>query len=109
MLGMTSGNEEKLDTLNFRLHAPSTNIGSWGHEYLRHLALEIGKDYQRRAEKEEDVTELRDLALVLVPFFLSQSAEPDAVDLLCEVEAIDQLPNLLDENTYPKACLYMSR
>ncbi|RPA75452.1 putative 26S proteasome regulatory subunit mts4 [Ascobolus immersus RN42] len=108
VLGMTSGNEERLDTLNYRLQAPSNNIGGWGHEYLRHLALELGKDYTRRLEKDEDVLELRNLALVVVPFFLSQSAEPDAVDLLTEVEAIDQLPSLLDENTYPKAALYMS-
>ena len=44
VLGMTQGDEEKLDTLKYRLAAPSQDLGSWGHEYVRHLSLEIGQD-----------------------------------------------------------------
>ena len=32
VLGMTQGDEEKLDTLKYRLLAPSKDLGSWGHE-----------------------------------------------------------------------------
>lgn len=104
---MTHGDEEKLETLKYRLLAPSEDLGSWGHEYIRHLALEIGQDYQRRLTDDVDYQDLIDLARTLVPYFLSHNAEADAVDLLSELEIIEEIPQYLDENTYPRVCLYM--
>lgn len=107
VLGMTQGDEEKLETLKYRLLAPSKDLGSWGHEYIRHLALEIGQDYNRRTVDDQDTQELLDLARTLVPHFLSHNAEADAVDLLSELERIQEVPQYLDENTYSRVCLYM--
>jgi len=107
VLGMTQGDEEKLETLKYRLLAPSEDLGSWGHEYVRHLALEIGQDYQRKLGEDEDPQGLIDLARTLVPYFLSHNAEADAVDILSELERIEELPQWLDENTYARVCLYM--
>lgn len=107
VLGMTQGDEEKLDTLKYRLLAPSEDLGSWGHEYVRHLALEIGQDYQRRMTDDADAQDLVGLARTLVPYFLSHNAEADAVDILSELERIQEIPQYLDENTYPRVCLYM--
>ena len=104
---MTHGDEEKLETLKYRLLAPSEDLGSWGHEYIRHLALEVGQDYQRRMTDDLEVEELVDLARTLVPYFLKHNAEADAVDLLSELERIYEIPGYLDENTYPRVCLYM--
>lgn len=107
VLGMTYGDEEKLETLKYRLLAKSEDLGSWGHEYIRHLALEIGQEYQNRLNAEKETKDLVDLALSLVPYFLSHNAEADAVDLLSELEIIEEIPQFLDENTYPRVCLYM--
>jgi len=107
VLGMTYGDEEKLETLKYRLLAKSEDLASWGHEYIRHLALEIGQEHQDRLNNEKDTTDLVDLALSLVPYFLSHNAEADAVDLMSELEIIDQIPKYLDENTYSRVCLYM--
>lgn len=104
---MTQGDEEKLETLNYRLLAPSVDLVSWGHEYVRHLALEIGQDYQRRMTDEENPQDLIDLARSLVPYFLSHNAEADAVDILSELERIQEITQYLNENTYPRVCLYM--
>lgn len=104
---MTQGDEEKLETLKYRLLAPSEDLGSWGHEYVRHLALEIGKDYQRKLGEDEDLQGLISLARTLVPYFLSHNAEADAVDILSELERIEEIPQWLDENTYSRVCLYM--
>lgn len=104
---MTQGDEERLETLKYRLLAPSEELGAWGHEYVRHLALEIGQDYQKRMLDDEDQQELIDLARSLVPYFLSHNAEADAVDLLSELEMISEMPKYVDENTYPRVCLYM--
>jgi 26S proteasome regulatory subunit N1 len=107
VLGMTYGDEDRTDTLKYRLLAPSGDLGSWGHEYMRHLALEIGSDYQKRLNEERDADELVTLCLALVPFFLKHNAEADAVDILSELEMIESIADHVDENTYTRVCLYM--
>jgi len=107
VIGMTFSDEERQDTLKFRLLAPSSDIASWGHEYTRHLALEIGEVYTKRLETNESVDDLVDLALILVPLFLKSNAEADAVDLMSEMEMIKDLPKYLDKETYSRVCLYM--
>jgi len=107
VLGMTHGKEDQLETLKYRLLAPSEDLGSWGHEYVRHLALEIGKEYQTRVAEDGDTEVLVELGLSLVPFFLKHNAEADAIDLLSEIEEIKKIPQFLDENTFSRVCLYM--
>ncbi|KAL4872664.1 hypothetical protein BDV12DRAFT_182999 [Aspergillus spectabilis] len=107
VLGMTYGDEEKLETLKYRLLTKSEDLGSWGHEYVRHLALEIGQEYQNRLNSDKDVQDLIDLALSLVPYFLSHNAEADAVDLLSELEIIEEIPRFVDQDTYSRVSLYM--
>ncbi|KAF2103569.1 26S proteasome non-ATPase-like protein regulatory subunit 2 [Rhizodiscina lignyota] len=106
VLGMTYS-EDRRDTLKYRLLSPSKDLGSWGHEYMRHLALEIGEEYQDRLNDDKPTDELTDLVLALVPFFLKHNAEADAVDILSELEMIEQITKYLDENTYARVCLYM--
>jgi 26S proteasome regulatory subunit N1 len=107
VLGMTYSDEERLDCLKYRLQAPSTDLGSWGHEYMRHLALEIGREFQNRLNEDKSTDDVTDLASNLVPFFLKHNAEADAVDILSELEMIDQAEKYIDENTYARVCLYM--
>ncbi|KAI0018373.1 armadillo-type protein [Xylariomycetidae sp. FL0641] len=107
VIGMTYSDEERQDTLKYRLLSTTRDIESWGHEYVRHLALEIGEVYSKRITADEPVKDLIDLALVLVPLFLKSNAEADAVDLMSELEIIEDLPKFVDENTYPRVCLYL--
>ncbi|EHL01568.1 putative 26S proteasome regulatory subunit rpn-1 [Glarea lozoyensis 74030] len=107
VIGMTFSDEDRQDTLKFRLLAPTSDIGSWGHEYTRHLALELGEVYTKRLTADQPYQDLIDLALILVPLFLKSNAEADAVDLMSELEIIEDLPKFLDKETYPRVCLYM--
>lgn len=107
VLGMTYSDEDRLDTLKYRLLVPSLDLGSWGHEYMRHLALEIGHDYRKRLDQDKDADELRKLALTLVPFFLTHNAEADAVDILSDLEMIEKIADHVDKDTYARVCLYM--
>lgn len=107
VIGMTFSDEDRQDTLKYRLLAPTSDIGSWGHEYTRHLALEIGEVYTKRLTADEPYQDLIDLALVLVPLFLKSNAEADAVDLMSELEIIEDIPKFLDKDTFPRVCLYM--
>ncbi|KPM44378.1 26S proteasome regulatory subunit rpn-1 [Neonectria ditissima] len=108
VIGMTFSDEDRQDTLKYRLLAPTSDISSWGHEYVRHLALEIGEVYGKRITIDEPTKDLVDLALILIPLFLKSNAEADAVDLMSELEIIEELPKFVDENTYARVCLYMS-
>lgn len=109
VLGMTYGVEDRLETLKYRLLAKTSaeDLASWGHEYIRHLALEIGLEYQNRQAEDKDAADLVELSLSLVPYFLSHNAEADAVDLLSELEMIEEISKFVDENTYSRVCLYM--
>jgi 26S proteasome regulatory subunit N1 len=45
VLSMTYLDEDRRDTLKYRLVSPLIDLGLWGHEYMRHLVLEIGEEY----------------------------------------------------------------
>ena len=106
---MTSAEEDKLEALHYRILAlpEYAGIDTWGHEYVRHIALELGTEYQQRMAEEFYAEDLYGLARRLIPYFLSHNAEADAVDLLSELELIEELPQYVDENTYARVCLYM--
>lgn len=105
---MTYAEEGQRECLRYRLiGSTEEDIGSWGHEYVRHLSGEIMQEYEVRTENEVPTEELLALALEIVPFFLHHNAEADAVDLLLELEAISELPKFVDKNTYERVCLYM--
>jgi len=137
---MTYSDTQPRGTLRYRLLSasllpPSSTIpepGSWGHEYVRHLAAELGEEYTIRQEGEEAVAspptadadatakpepikvsgtidDLRALALECAKFFLSHNAEPDAVDLFVELEMVDRIAGLVDINTFGRVCTYMDR
>ncbi|ODQ77118.1 hypothetical protein BABINDRAFT_104969 [Babjeviella inositovora NRRL Y-12698] len=107
VLGMTYSDTGNHESLKYRLLSRNSEIGTWGHEYVRHLALEIGDVYTEKLEAAEPADDLLRLALDIVPFFLKHNAEADAVDLLLEIEAIDHLPQFVDSLTYARVCLYM--
>ena len=126
VLGMTYSEDGKHDSLRYRVLSEEPTIESWGHEYMRHLALEIGEVYNEQVEKEADIQtestgqvtpavnefefskdDLLRLTLEIVPYFLKHNGEEDAVDLLLEIEAIEKLPSFVDENTYRRVCQYM--
>ena len=135
-LAMTYSDNGKRDTLYYRLISKSKEpAGDWGHEYVRHLAAEIGTEYSLLAEgktvddvdKDEKTLEeerieaehgesrnftpkqLQKAAEDCVGFFLSHNAEADAVDLLLEVERIHKLPDWTDDATYGRVCQYLVR
>ncbi|KAI0635261.1 26S proteasome regulatory complex non-ATPase subcomplex Rpn1 subunit [Trametes polyzona] len=130
VLAMTYSDTQPRGTLRYRLlsaslrpaSAPLSEPGSWGHEYVRHLAAELGEEYNSREFDEEGVEkaseenkvpgtvdDLRALALECATFLLQHNAEPDAVDLLEELEIVDRIVDIVDENTYERVCQYMIR
>ena len=91
------------------------NLGSWGHEYVRSLAGEIGQEYNSRVlegadpDTDEPFSDLLGMVDVIVPFHISHNAEAEAVDLLIEVQRLSKLTGLdsIDEKNYSRICLYL--
>ncbi|KAJ7136028.1 armadillo-type protein [Mycena epipterygia] len=138
VLAMTYSDTQPRGTLRYRLlsaslrpaGSPLADPGTWGHEYVRHLAAELGDEYTFREEggdlptsapeagKEEKpeevklvgtIEDLRALGKECAVFLIGHNAEPDAVDLLEELEIVDEIAQLVDDNTYGRVCQYMIR
>ncbi|PWN27804.1 putative RPN1-26S proteasome regulatory subunit [Jaminaea rosea] len=113
VLAMTYADNGNRETLKYRLQAShvggkqAEDPGLWGNEYVRHLAAEIGEEYNARVDDDKETSELVQLGLLLVPFSLKHNAEADAVDLLLELESIEKLPPYVEQETFARVCLYM--
>jgi 26S proteasome regulatory subunit N1 len=107
---MTFAEDGSREALKFHfLGSPDIPIGSWGHDYVRHLSLEVIEEYNHRSEKDENTDDLHALSLQMVPFLMQHNAEADACDLLIELETLDKLPQFVDKNTFNRVCLYLIR
>ena len=106
---MTYSDDESLDSLKYRLLSPTPSPTDWGHEYVRHLSSEIGISFNKRIveDPEKPTDDLLNLAKQLIPFLLSHNAEPDAVDLLSELNSIALLPEYVDELTWERVVAYV--
>ncbi|KAJ7512053.1 armadillo-type protein [Mycena galericulata] len=137
VLAMTYSDTQPRGTLRYRLlsaslrpaGSPLADPGTWGHEYVRHLAAELGEEYAFREQGEEPtpapeaskgeapkeielpgtIEDLRALAKECGVFLIGHNAEPDAVDLLEELEIVHEIAQLVDDNTYSRVCQYMIR
>merc|ERR1719329_1971084 len=127
---MTLGKHEERESLQFKLkgtkdfdalkklgdtRASDDNLGSWGHEFVRSLAGEIGQEYNQRVidgadpDSDEAFDDLLKMVNVIVPFHLTHNAEAEAVDLLIEVQRLKFLLQLdsINEHNYQRICLYL--
>jgi len=130
VLAMTMGNQEDRESLKFKLSGMADydtlqknsvdlgtddNLGSWGHEYVRSLAGEIGQEYNKLVidgadpDQDEPFSDLLGMVDVIVPFHIAHNAEAEAVDLLIEVQRLEKLRGLdsIDENNFSRICLYL--
>jgi 26S proteasome regulatory subunit N1 len=92
--------------LHYRLEGNRDNaeeISSWGHEYVKALAGELGTEFRRRTQDntvtdDAAVADLLALMRCIIPFQVSHNAEVDATDLCLET---GRLRLLLDPSFVP--------
>uniref|UniRef100_A0A672ZS15 26S proteasome non-ATPase regulatory subunit 2 n=1 Tax=Sphaeramia orbicularis TaxID=375764 RepID=A0A672ZS15_9TELE len=91
------------ECLKYRLLGSQEELASWGHEYVRHLAGEVAKEWQEVEENDKTQQEtLLKLVKEIVPYNMAHNAEHEACDLLMEIERLDMLEDYIDENAYGK-------
>lgn len=108
VLALTMSAEGERESLKYRLLGSKDDIGSWGHEYVRNLAGEIAQEYAKRQNEDAPIDDLMDLVQQIVAFHMKHNAEPEAVDLLMEVEDLDLLVEHVDKTNYKRTCLYLT-
>jgi 26S proteasome regulatory subunit N1 len=132
VLAMTMSKPEDRESLAYKLKAVNdfktlrangatfveeATLGSWGHEFVRSLAGEIGQEYGDRVingadpDADEAFADLMDMVKTIVPFHVSHNAEAEAIDLLIEVQRLKFLLELdtIDGTNYERICLYLIR
>jgi len=107
VLAMTMGKEGERESLKYKLQATTESVGSWGHEYVRHLSSEISSEFEQRKSESKPVDDLLKMVDEIVPFDMEHNAEPEACDLLLEVGKLDKISQHVDENNYSRVCLYL--
>uniref|UniRef100_A0A6Q2ZMH7 26S proteasome non-ATPase regulatory subunit 2 n=1 Tax=Esox lucius TaxID=8010 RepID=A0A6Q2ZMH7_ESOLU len=101
VLAMTMSGER--ECLKYRLLGSQEELASWGHEYVRHLAGEVAKEWQEVEENDKMQQEtLLKLVKEIVPYNMAHNAEHEACDLLMEIERLDMLELYIDDNAYAK-------
>ncbi|KAJ1732737.1 proteasome regulatory particle base subunit [Coemansia biformis] len=109
LLGMAYDKDNRRDCLKYRLLAGYTDgaIAEWGHEFVRHLAMEIGLEYSARIDEEQPTDYLTEVALEAVSFFFKHNAEVDAVDLLEVLGRHELVAEYATKDTFERVCRYM--
>lgn len=105
---MVAAEDDSLDMLKYCLSGTIKDIPSWGHEYLRALAGQIGKEQDNRVERgEADTEDLMRIVDIIVPQFINHNEEPEAVDLMMETESLDKLNSFCNERNFDRVCRYL--
>jgi 26S proteasome regulatory subunit N1 len=106
VLSMTVENKTR-ETLRYKLMGTKEAASDWGHEYLRHLAGEIAEEYNT-SDGTTSLDVVMGLVDEIVPYNINHHAEPEAVDLLLEVERLPTLLQYVDETNYERIALYLT-
>ncbi|KAL3321130.1 26S proteasome non-ATPase regulatory subunit 2 [Cichlidogyrus casuarinus] len=129
VLGMTMVEkpEHKFDTLKYRLLGSHEEIGSWGHEYVRHLSGQVvgmwnecdltSKECElysiqfKPSSVSAENKKLKDSYLKLInemiPYLMQHNAEVEAIDLCMEIENLDLMLEFTTAHNYQRVCLYL--
>lgn len=105
--------DDKSSCINYRLKGLQEPIGDWGHEYVRHLAMEMAEEWRAHGDGTPASKARREELLILVKHIVAHNmrhnAEVEACDLLVEIERLDLLLEFVEEVDHSRVCLYLLR
>ncbi|KAF9608672.1 hypothetical protein IFM89_010456 [Coptis chinensis] len=108
VLALTMSAQGERESLKYRLLGSQGDIASWGHAYVRNLMKEIQEEYADKTLQQTEINYMMVLVRQIVAFLMKHNGEPEAVDLLLEVEDLDLLRDHIDSTNYKRTCLYLS-
>lgn len=104
---VASEKEDETEALTYCLLGTRGNLVAWGHEFLRCLAGQIGQEFEKRMEAEQSCDEINVLVDQIIPEYINHNEEPEAVDLLLEVERLGALIEFTNPNNFERVCNYL--
>eukprot|EP00960_Hanusia_phi_P025651 745798-Hanusia_phi.AAC.5 len=114
VLGMTMAGSGTRESLKYKLSGAKGGLDVWGFEYVKNLAGEIGHEWTHRKTTDQSTDDLRELVEEIVPFNIKHGSEPEACDLLMEVDLLPRVDSCLAvlehvaENNYSRIALYLT-
>jgi 26S proteasome regulatory subunit N1 len=107
VLAVTMGAPGARESLTYKLQGTTTELGEWGHEFVRSLSGELGQEFDNRVLNDKDTADLMVLVDDIVPFNMDKNAEVEALDLLIEVDRIDDALQYVTKDQAPRVGLYL--
>ncbi|EAY05460.1 Proteasome/cyclosome repeat family protein [Trichomonas vaginalis G3] len=98
--------DTKYDVLLYRLECPVENIGFWGHEYVRCLTLNLIKASKNLQDLPSGI-DINPLVDQISKYYMTHNDEPDACDLLLELNRLEDIVPLVDEESHNRVCTYL--
>lgn len=112
VLGMTMAGSGTRESLKYKLTGSKSGalngLDLWGFEYVKNLSGEIGQEWDIRRTAGTDTSDLKVLVEEIVPFNMKHNSEPDACDLLMEVDMIERILEHITESNFPRVALYLT-
>jgi 26S proteasome regulatory subunit N1 len=105
---MIFGEKGKRTSLYYLLKGTNTDFTDWGHEYVSNLASDIGREYELRLENNEPYDELVAMVDRIVPYFVANNAEHDAIDLLLIVDKLEDIKAFVNSQNFSKVNMYLA-
>ena len=78
----------------------------WDHEHVKYLAMELINLAKNDNENFSDEV-INNLAIKMALFFINHNAEPDACDVLYELDLLHKLTEMTNMYNYEKICNYL--
>ncbi|KAG1355160.1 hypothetical protein COCNU_07G012720 [Cocos nucifera] len=100
--------KQQLELYVERVQDADPGVQKFALESMRNLAGEISQEFAKRQYDDMPIDALMELVQQIVAFHMKHNAEPEAVDLLMEVEDLDLLIEHVDATNYKRACLYLT-
>lgn len=108
VLGMTMAGTDSRESLKYKLTGLKGGLDVWGFEYVKNLSGEIGVEWGVRKAAEKSTDDLKALVDEIVPFNMKHSSEPEACDLLMEVDLLPEILEHANENNFSRIALYLT-
>ena len=105
---MIFGEKGERRSLFYLLKGTLEDFTSWGHEYVSNLASDVGKEYELRIENSEPHIDLIKMTSEIVPYFVENNAEHDAIDLLLIVDKLEDIRQYVNESNFTKVHMYLA-
>jgi len=105
---MIFGEKGARTSLYYLLKGTNRDFTEWGHEYVSNLASDLGQEYEIRVENNEPNDELLAIVDKIVPYFVKNNAEHDAIDLLLIVDKSEDIKAYVSAQNFSKVYMYLS-